>query len=286
MSSLTSGSESGDKKLEADSFAVLRGSVAERYAFGSMADEFLTSDVSGVETMTSYIGSNLVESRGRIKLNPGDKVHVSACFRALGPKPSTFYFGLKEFSHSNGYDQLITSELANRQGNACRVESYDEKSLELILCDEPAGWSENAAALRMAFYFDGDTTSPKCLPAITEGNTYQSISRKKIKLKLALPGSISSRIVGGVTKVMNHLAGASYNYAGACGEILDPSAGWVTRQFTVRPAPENSPNFSLNAQHFRPLATSVSVLVLANWGQGKADAELAVADIVATKLQK
>lgn len=268
-----------------DGIPLLKGASMERYA----VDDFTLSHPGCAQPCTSFIGHCMVESRGRIKIMPGDVLNVSARFRALGPKASQFYFGLKEFTNVGGFDQEMTSDLNNRQGNPCRVLSYDSKNSELDLDELPAGWTEVTGATachaaEIGFYFDGEVSNPKVLPTIFKlAKPAYTVDGKRLKLQGPLPESITSRITRD-TRVMNHLAGGSYNYAGAASEILDPAQGWITRQFTVRTASTSSPNWSSsNSQFFKPLVTSVSVLILANWGQLQRETELAVADIVAAK---
>ena len=231
----------------------------ERYS----VDEFTLSHHGCAQTFSSFVGHCMVESRGRIKIKPGDTLTVSARFRAIGPKASMFYFGLKEFTNSGGFDQEMTSDVNNRQGNACRVIAYDSKNCELELDEAPAGWTEVTApsscySAEIGFDFDGEIAQPKVLPTIFKlAKPAFTVDGKRLKLQAPLPDSISSRITRD-TRVMNHLAGGSYNYAGANSETLDPAQGWVTRQFTVRTAPLSYPNWSnANCQFFKPLVTSV-----------------------------
>jgi hypothetical protein len=238
-------------------------------------------------------GSTHVESSGRVKVNSSkDVLRVRGRFRAIGTKPSAVYFGIREFTNVAGFDECVSSEQTHRTGNACQIVSYSEKDLTLTLLQAPAGWVEpvdtgNYHQCRLGFYIDGEIDHPKTQPVLVAPSSapaYRSITGNVIKLWTALQPAVAKALVANVTKVMNHRSGgASWNYGGINGELLDPKTGWIHREFTVRPAGTSmflAPHDANPYLQYRPFTNSVTLLVLANWGQtNKEEAELLISDL-------
>jgi hypothetical protein len=265
------------------------------------------SGLSGAGTVVRLVtGSQQVESAGRMRVDSRhDVVQVRGRFRAIGPRPSLVYFGLHEWTSAGGHDETVTATDARRSGNACRVAGYDAATSKLALMDAPKNWTvacKTALAhqLGLGFYLDGNVHTPAHPPTIVPVGAYTALSCKAphpgagwgdaglvtwMQLAHALPATLAASLRPGLTRVMNHHASSTFNYGGMSGVALDPKAGWVTREFTVAPAPEASLYVDENTfhQHYRPFTDSIALLVLANWTQD-AEHELLIADLSISKI--
>lgn len=184
---------------------------------------------------------------------------LSGNFKSTGSAgASTLYLGLIAMDEDENH---FTTHFANRKANASEatIQSFTNSTITTQGLTNLDTWYQNYGnhVNSLGFYYDGDVSGYP--DYVMYNNAYTTATGDIISLVSPIPGSISSQIIPGLTKVKNHY-GSGWLYGAASNQAVPSS--WTTYSGSF-----SREVFNPGSNYFLPETKYARVYILASYAQ-------------------